>query len=59
MCVGVQGWIDDRVEARNALSKLRALQPALAMMDHRDLPWIEEGERDDRTFNPDAEFMRP
>ncbi|KAK9799389.1 hypothetical protein WJX73_010816 [Symbiochloris irregularis] len=54
-----RGWIDDRVEARNALSKLRALVPALRAMERHDLPWIEEGERDVRTYNPDAEFMRP
>lgn len=34
----VRGWFDDRVEARNALSKLSYLY-ALTKLDRRELPW--------------------
>ena len=33
-----RGWLDDRVEARNALSKLEYLY-SLAGLDRRELPW--------------------
>jgi len=32
-----QGWFDDRVESRNALSKLPLLNATT--LDRRDLPW--------------------
>lgn len=34
----VRGWFDDRVEARNALSKLSYLYQ-LTKLDRRTLPW--------------------
>lgn len=39
----LQGWFDDRVEARNALSKLPALEQ-LKNMDRRELPWTNNPE---------------
>ena len=54
----VQGWFDDRVEARNALSKVKGLRESMVDMDYHDLPWIEKDERESRLFNPKAEAMR-
>ena len=54
----MQGWFDDRVEARNALSKLKGLRESMVDMDYHDLPWIEKDEREVRLFNPKAEAMR-
>ena len=54
----LQGWFDDRVEARNALSKLKGLRESMVDMDYHDLPWIEKDEREMRLFNPKAEAMR-
>lgn len=38
-----QGWFDDRVEARNALSKLPALEQNQEL-DRRELPWTNSPE---------------
>ena len=43
----VQGWLDDRVECRNALSKLYKLA-AVGYMDHTEVPWCMKGEREPR-----------
>ena len=43
----VQGWLDDRVECRNALSKLYKLD-ALRYMDRTELPFVVMGEREAR-----------
>lgn len=34
----IKGWFDDRVESRNALSKLEFLY-SLVTLDRSDLPW--------------------
>ena len=39
----LQGWFDDRVEARNALSKLPALEQNQEL-DRRELPWTNSPE---------------
>ena len=54
----LQGWFDDRVEARDALSKLKGLRDSMTEMDYHDLPWIEKDEREGRLFNPKADAMR-
>ena len=56
--LALQGWFDDRVEARDALSKLKGLRDSMTEMDYHDLPWIEKDERDGRLFNPKADAMR-
>ena len=47
---GVQGWFDDRVEARNALAKVGKLWQ-ISAFDRAELPWMDLGERDGRMFN--------
>ena len=37
-CVPLQGWFDDRVEARNALCKLPYLY-SIKSLDRKELPW--------------------
>lgn len=51
--LAVQGWFDDRVECRNALSKLSKISEHDSGMDRKDLPWMETDERSDhpRIFN--------
>ena len=44
----LQGWFDDRVEARNALSKLHHLNN-IRSLDRREIPWTRDaGERPPR-----------
>ncbi len=43
MLTSLQGWFDDRVEARNALSKLPVLE-SLKGMDRREVPWTNSPE---------------
>lgn len=40
----IQGWFDDRVESRNALSKLPLLNAT--PLDRKDLPWSCDPESD-------------
>lgn len=47
---GVQGWFDDRVEARNALAKVGKLWQ-ISAFDRAELPWMDLGEREGRMFN--------
>ena len=42
-----QGWLDDRVECRNALSKLYKLE-SLRYMDRTEIPFVVAGEREPR-----------
>ena len=46
----MQGWFDDRVEARNALAKVGKLWQ-IPNFDRVDLPWMDTGEREGRLFN--------
>ena len=46
----VQGWFDDRVEARNALAKVSNLWQ-ISNFDRAELPWMDAGEREGRLFN--------
>lgn len=46
----VQGWFDDRVEARNALAKVGKLWQ-ISNFDRTELPWVDAGERVGRLFN--------
>ena len=41
----MQGWLDDRVECRHALSELKRLQPQMAWLglDRSELPWMRVG----------------
>jgi len=39
----VQGWFDDRVEARNALCKLAYLY-SIKSLDRKELPWTRSPE---------------
>ena len=59
MHVGVQGWFDDRVECRNALSKVASLarQDIKKEMDRAELPWMEPDERleNQRVYNVDGD----
>ena len=43
----VQGWLDDRVECRNALSKLYKLD-SMRYMDRSEIPFMKMGERESR-----------
>ena len=43
----LQGWLDDRVECRNALSKLYMLN-GIRNMDRTEIPFESVGERDAR-----------
>ncbi len=43
----IQGWLDDRVECRNALSKLYRLD-TLRYMDRTEIPFVVMGEREPR-----------
>lgn len=38
LAISVQGWFDDRVEVRNALSKLPYLY-SIKGLDRKELPW--------------------
>lgn len=49
-CVAMQGWFDDRVEARNALAKVAKLWQ-ISGFDHAELPWMDVGDREGRMFN--------
>lgn len=49
----MQGWFDDRVEARNALAKVAKLWQ-ISGFDHAELPWMDVGEREGRIFNKQA-----
>ena len=46
----LQGWFDDRVEARNALAKVDKLWQ-ISNFDRAELPWMDAGEREGRLFN--------
>lgn len=46
----MQGWFDDRVEARNALAKVAKLWQ-ISGFDHAELPWMDVGDREGRMFN--------
>ena len=48
-CWRLQGWFDDRVEARNALAKVGKLWQ-IAGFDRADLPWMDTGDREGRMF---------
>ena len=43
----LQGWLDDRVECRNALSKLYKLE-TIRYMDRTEVPFMHVGERESR-----------
>lgn len=45
--VTFQGWLDDRVECRNALSKLYQLDN-MKYMDRTEIPFMVMGERESR-----------
>lgn len=49
----LQSWFDDRVECRNALSKVAALSKFDGDLDRKELPWMEPDERPDnlRVYN--------
>ena len=53
----LQSWFDDRVECRNALSKVSTLAKFDADLDRKELPWMETDERPDnlRVFNVAAD----
>ena len=46
----MQGWFDDRVEARNALAKVSKLWQ-ISGFDRAELPWMDAGDREGRLFN--------
>ena len=46
MLCAVQSWFDDRVECRNALSKL-SNRVGKGDLDRKELPWMEVEERQD------------
>jgi hypothetical protein len=58
--VVAQGWFDDRVECRNALSKLSNVSKNDKGVDRKDLPWMETDERVDnpRLFDLNVENLR-
>ncbi len=45
----VQSWFDDRVECRNALSRVKSLAEHDKELNRKELPWMET---DERTDNP-------
>ena len=53
----MQSWFDDRVECRNALSKVGALKKFDGDIDRKELPWMEVDERADnlRVYNVAAD----
>lgn len=50
-CWCLQGWFDDRVEARNALAKVGKLWQ-ISGFDRAELPWMDTGDREGRMFEP-------
>ena len=45
----MQSWFDDRVECRNALSRVKLLAEHDKEINRKELPWMET---DERTDNP-------
>ena len=45
----MQGWFDDRVEARNALSKVAQLKNKDQRISRKELPWMEREESAERS----------
>lgn len=52
----LQGWFEDRVEARHGLHSGKAwLQIPRAVTDRTVMPWAAPGERQTRVYRPFAE----
>lgn len=59
--MSLQSWFDDRVECRNALSRVKPLSKHDKELNRKDLPWMEPDERTDnpRLFGLNTDNLAP